>query len=1127
MASAASSLSAGLSGDVHHGEGQPCASSQTTLPLSSTSSSINSASTVAAAPLYATRSSSEMTTGPYTSMSSTSSPAGTPFLGPVDSPRGRIGSVNGIPPELDESPDDTAVPWEPSSEPLGSSIKGPGLIRRISRGAASRLARRRTSASHNDKRDRSSGPVIMRRRSDSKAHPGNSRESIIVDSSVDDDENDPFDSLCGSEATSVTSESPSPLLYSREVAVAPKVDSALQRGTVLTKVTRKKRKQVRFFFDSDAAKVRWDPNNPAKRFYIDDIKEVRVGSDARNYREEHHVPAELESRWITIIFADPDRSKGRPVKTLHLITPDDYTQELWTTTLEHVSRYRIGLMAGLAGSNQSEAVLRAHWQREISRRYPQGVRPGEVESLDLATVESVCHSLHINCSKHMLRAQFAKADVGNKGVLTFAEFKDFIARLKDRKDIKRIYRGLASDAKEGLTLSEFLDFLRDVQKEDVENKRELWTSVFERFVRRARTRAQGTVPDASDTSSEPRMSCEAFSAYLHSETNGIYASRKPESRFDRPLNEYFISSSHNTYLLGRQVAGASSTEAYITALQQGCRCVEIDCWDGADGRPIVSHGRTMTTSVLFADCITVIQRYAFVTTDLPLILSLEVHCSPEQQLAMVKIMKETFGEQLVTEPLLTNCGILPSPEELKHRILVKVKTCDDPQPPLGFGTAASRFGGDGTMASFHGRKRSMSSPFIRSTGSETSTAGPSLSSPPTVGGPGVDAGSSTWGPGRRSATTTSLSSATEDSDSALATSAKRERKRRQRSKITKPLSDLGVYTRGYKWNSFSAPESRLFNHVFSFAERSYESITRDSEQRQLMEAHNKRFLTRVYPSGFRLRSSNFDPIAFWRGGVQMVALNWQTYDTGMQVNQAMFAAGTDRTGFVLKPESMRRPSSLLEARGGQATGGVGEDASAVLGGGHLGAAAAAAPVDGPGGQHQPLYRGGSVRRGRPRAVLCGRRRWRQRVLASRRVWAGAATPAPHAHRAEQRLQPHVQRAVPVHGRDQVPGVDLCSLDGLVLPGRARRGRQPRHAAGHVHGQAQQPVARVPVPAAVRHERRPVSFFNAVLQDHQRRACSRAGLRIRRPAGRAWQHLSAAGAFGPPAGAVVGAFPLER
>jgi phosphatidylinositol phospholipase C delta len=40
----------------------------------------------------------------------------------------------------------------------------------------------------------------------------------------------------------------------------------------------------------------------------------------------------------------------------------------------------------------------------------------------------------------------------------------------------------------------------------------------------------------------------------------------------------------------------------------------------------------------------------------------------------------------------------------------------------------------------------------------------------------------------------------------------------------------------------------------------------------------------------------------------MAALNWQTYDIGMQMNQAMFAAGTDRTGYILKPESLRLPA---------------------------------------------------------------------------------------------------------------------------------------------------------------------------------------------------------------------------
>lgn len=839
-------------------------------------------------------------------------PAGTPLQPASEGPRGRVnGYPLPTPAPLDLGESMMAVPETPdasgANDPSAPGSKAPGLMRRISRGAANKLTRRRQSASQNDKRDRSSGPVIMRRRSDSKTGPQPSRETV-PDSSNEDDPHEAMNGLgawAGSEPSSLRSESR--MMSAREavggaaVAVAPKLDSAVQRGTVLTKVTKKRRKQVRFFLDLDAGKVFWDLSNPAKRFYIDDIKEIRVGPDARNYREEHQVPEDAEPRWFTIVIADSERFKGRAVKTLHLIAPSDRILDLWTNTLENISRYRIGLMAGLAGSGQSEAVLQAHWQREMSRLFPQGVQPGEEQSLDFVAVESVCRSLHINCSKNMLRAQFTKADAARDGTLNYSEFKDFLSRLKERKDVKEIFKSRAEDSKMGLTQEEFLAFLRDVQKEDIDSDRAHWVALFDKFVRRSKPRGS-VLSDTSDANTPPpRMNLDTFAGFLASPSNGIYASRAPQSRFDRPLNEYFISSSHNTYLLGRQVAGASSTEAYISALQRGCRCVEIDCWDGADGRPIVSHGRTLTTSVLFADCITVINRYAFISCDFPLILSLEVHCNPEQQLAMVKIMKDTFKDQLILEPLMTNFFILPSPEELKGRILVKVKTCDETMSDPRQDTVSS--------VGTHGRKRSASSPFVRPTPPEINLGGPlpSLSSPPSIGA--VDGIGPLITQDRRSLTATSMSSATEDSDGALVSiHNEKKKRRRQKSKITKPLSDLGVYTRGYKWHSFTSPESRKFNHVYSFAERSFESICQNHDNKVSLESHNRKYLTRVYPSGFRLRSSNFDPNKFWRRGVQMAALNWQTYDIGMQMNQAMFAAGTDRTGYILKPESLRLPA---------------------------------------------------------------------------------------------------------------------------------------------------------------------------------------------------------------------------
>ena len=60
-------------------------------------------------------------------------------------------------------------------------------------------------------------------------------------------------------------------------------------------------------------------------------------------------------------------------------------------------------------------------------------------------------------------------------------------------------------------------------------------------------------------------------------------------------------------------------------------------------------------------------------------------------------------------------------------------------------------------------------------------------------------------------------------------------------------------------------------------------------------------LSRVYPEGTRISSGNVDPIPMWLSGVQMVALNYQTSDTGLLLNQGLFRHYNGSCGYVLKP----------------------------------------------------------------------------------------------------------------------------------------------------------------------------------------------------------------------------------
>ncbi|KAF4457459.1 hypothetical protein F53441_509 [Fusarium austroafricanum] len=88
--------------------------------------------------------------------------------------------------------------------------------------------------------------------------------------------------------------------------------------------------------------------------------------------------------------------------------------------------------------------------------------------------------------------------------------------------------------------------------------------------------------------------------------------------------------------------------------------------------PRVLHGYTLTKEISFRAVCEAIRDSAFTVSDLPVIVSLEVHCNQEQQQCMVRIMKQVWEGLLVPEPE-NDPDALPSPDELRRKIIVKVK----------------------------------------------------------------------------------------------------------------------------------------------------------------------------------------------------------------------------------------------------------------------------------------------------------------------------------------------------------------------------------------------------------------------------------------------------------------------
>ena len=205
-------------------------------------------------------------------------------------------------------------------------------------------------------------------------------------------------------------------------------------------------------------------------------------------------------------------------------------------------------------------------------------------NVDLSEVKRLFKKINLQCNERYTKKIFSQHDDDKNKILNFEEFSTFYRDLTKRPEVEAIFKKYATERDESacmMTMKELSSYLLD--QGDVCSESEC-------------IRLIQKYEPSRNIMKVNCLSIDGFLLMLISEDGSIFNKEysKVYQDMNRPLSHYYIASSHNTYLMAGQLSGQSSTEAYINALNKGCRCVELDCWDGSDGEPIIYHGYTMS-----------------------------------------------------------------------------------------------------------------------------------------------------------------------------------------------------------------------------------------------------------------------------------------------------------------------------------------------------------------------------------------------------------------------------------------------------------------------------------------------------------------------------------------------------
>ncbi|XP_032681763.1 1-phosphatidylinositol 4,5-bisphosphate phosphodiesterase classes I and II isoform X3 [Odontomachus brunneus] len=528
----------------------------------------------------------------------------------------------------------------------------------------------------------------------------------------------------------------------------------------------------------------------------------------------------------------------------------------------------------------------------------------------------------------------SKSDVVPLEKFQFEDFFNFYKSLTQRTDVEKVFEGIVGNSKRKLmSVPQFVEFLNQSQRDPRLNE------ILYPYANEARAKdiINQYEPNKCNAN-KGQLSLDGFLRYLMSEDNPIVAVSKFELSDDmeQPLAHYFMNSSHNTYLTGHQLTGKSSVEIYRQCLLAGCRCVELDFWNGKVDEPIIVHGYTFVPEICARDVIEAIAESAFKTSDFPVVLSFENHCNPRQQAKIAQYCREFFGEMLLDAPLESHKiepgQELPPPSLLKRKIIIKNKKKHHHHHHKKHQKKQQQMS-DTAKGTPENEENGTVNPFAAEENGQpldNTTPQNEMADGVTPGNEQQIRNGDIPHPPMLQQRQGSKDSAQDDEDEEDESSTEEDEsnvediKLRIGDKVTAPdkastaketeagaeISALVNYVQPVHFSSFeSAEKKNRMYEMSSFDEK--QAMTLLKERPLEFVNYNKHQLSRVYPAGTRFDSSNFMPQVFWNAGCQLVALNYQTLDLAMQLNLGIFEYN-QRCGYLLKPEFMRRKDRRLD-----------------------------------------------------------------------------------------------------------------------------------------------------------------------------------------------------------------------